>query len=87
MIKDLPNVVHSNYLMVTGTVTKEGAKPEYALRRIYVSSSQMTTECKVHEDTYELGKCYEIIYLPYTKIGVVVRELEEGECEDLVQED
>jgi len=75
--KDLHYVINNNYSSVTGKVIEQGAKPEYGLRTIYVENSVgKLTKCKVGGATYELGNVYEIIYLPNTRIGCIVRQIE-----------
>ena len=75
--KDLPYVKNNNYLTVTGEVVEQGAKPEFGLRTVYVKkASNDIIKCEVGGATYELGKLYEIIYLPNTRIACIVRQFE-----------
>ena len=77
-VKDWTYIKNDNYMTVTGEVVDEGADPEFGKRKIYVKNSDgQLVKCKVGGATYEIGNVYEIIYLPYTGIGCIVRELEE----------
>ena len=78
IVKDWPYIKNDNYMTVTGEVIDEGADPEFGKRTIYVQNSDgKVIKCSVGGATYEIGNVYEIIYLPYTRIGCIVRELEE----------
>ena len=75
--KDLPYVKNKNYLTVTGEVVKQGAKPEFGLRTVYFKTHPTRLLIvKLAGQLNELGKLYEIIYLPNTRIACIVRQIE-----------
>lgn len=75
--KDLPYVINNDYSIVTGEIVKQGPRPEFGLRTVHVKNSVgQLVECKVAGATYELGNGYEIIYLPNTGFGSIIRQIE-----------
>lgn len=78
-LKDIPNVINKNYNVVTGTVVSgnRGGKNSETRGITLETDDGERIQVTVNYTPIELGERYEIIRLPNTSYGNVIRKIED----------
>ena len=78
-IKDIPNIINENYIVTTGTATSWNTTgPENTSRSFEFTTDDgevIKLSVQSTKPVYQ-GDRYEVIYLPHTKCGAIVRKIE-----------
>lgn len=79
--KDIPNVISKNYTVATGTAEgwdTAGQEPETRGFAFKKDDGEMINIVVTYPPIYQ-GDRFEVIYLPNTEYGAIVKKLESGE--------
>ena len=81
--KDIPNVINENYIVATGTVVSwDSGGTASETRGITLETDDgKRIKTLVNYTPIREGERYEIIYLPNTTFGSIIRQIEEDEPE------
>jgi uncharacterized SAM-binding protein YcdF (DUF218 family) len=75
-VKDLPNLQKQEFLIATGTVTKDSLDREFNTRKVEFELDEgKVLLLSIRSDPIHKGDRFEFIYFPNSKNAVIVKEL------------